>query len=207
MSATMNPSGPASCLSTSDGHAKTPAIQLPDGTVQHSSAQLRPTPPTANYRNGHVNLDTFSPVNENGSFEFDRVLKSGKVHRRVKHKHVGGTTMKNQNLSSVSTADLSSLGIPRLMETRVSCSPTKPPVRLQRRGSHQTPRFHYPLRSDGGRAGPIPSVVTATCLWDFLPIEELPFSSLVGKGCGGLGPAHLPGDSRRRRRRGAACHV
>ncbi|KAG2416447.1 hypothetical protein HFD88_007662 [Aspergillus terreus] len=87
MSATMNPSGPASCLSTSDGHAKTPAIQLPDGTVQHSSAQLRPTPPTANYRNGHVNLDTFSPVNENGSFEFDRVLKSGKVHRRVKHKH------------------------------------------------------------------------------------------------------------------------
>lgn len=39
-------------------------------------------------RNGQVNLDTFSPVNENGSFEFDRVLKSGRVLRRVKHKHV-----------------------------------------------------------------------------------------------------------------------
>ncbi|KAM5473753.1 hypothetical protein MferCBS49748_000717 [Microsporum ferrugineum] len=32
-------------------------------------------------------LDTFSPVNENGSFEFDRVLKRGKVLRRSKSKH------------------------------------------------------------------------------------------------------------------------
>ncbi|KAJ5327316.1 uncharacterized protein N7506_010418 [Penicillium brevicompactum] len=32
--------------------------------------------------------DPFSPVNENGSFEFDRVLKTGRVCRRVKHKHV-----------------------------------------------------------------------------------------------------------------------
>ncbi|RDW62980.1 PH domain-containing protein [Aspergillus mulundensis] len=35
-----------------------------------------------------MNHDTFSPVNENGSFEFDRVLKSKKVNRRVKPKHV-----------------------------------------------------------------------------------------------------------------------
>lgn len=55
---------------------KSPAIRVPD--------QLRPPPS----RNGHMNLDTFSPVNENGSFEFDRVLKSGRVSRRVKHKHV-----------------------------------------------------------------------------------------------------------------------
>lgn len=33
-------------------------------------------------------LGPFSPVNENGSFEFDRVLKTGRVCRRVKHKHV-----------------------------------------------------------------------------------------------------------------------
>ncbi|EGE05603.1 PH domain-containing protein [Trichophyton equinum CBS 127.97] len=32
-------------------------------------------------------LDAFSPVNENGSFEFDRVLKRGKVLRRSKSKH------------------------------------------------------------------------------------------------------------------------
>ncbi|KAF7720294.1 Uncharacterized protein PECH_003413 [Penicillium ucsense] len=39
-------------------------------------------------RNGQINIDTFSPVNENGSFAFDRVLKTGQVFRRVKHKHV-----------------------------------------------------------------------------------------------------------------------
>lgn len=59
---------------------KSPAIPVPG----HKS-NLRPAPPS---RNGQVNLDTFSPVNENGSFEFDRVLKTGRVARRVKHKHV-----------------------------------------------------------------------------------------------------------------------
>ncbi|MCJ1411850.1 hypothetical protein MMC19_005942 [Ptychographa xylographoides] len=40
--------------------------------------------PAANIRNGHLNLDVFSPVNQNGSFEFDRVLKSGEVHKRTR---------------------------------------------------------------------------------------------------------------------------
>ena len=35
-------------------------------------------------RNSHLNLDTFSPVNQNGSFEFDRVLKSGYVQKRTR---------------------------------------------------------------------------------------------------------------------------
>lgn len=36
------------------------------------------------HRNGHVNLDTFSPVNQNGSFEYDRVLKSGEAFKRTR---------------------------------------------------------------------------------------------------------------------------
>ncbi|KAI9850260.1 MAG: hypothetical protein M1838_005943 [Thelocarpon superellum] len=40
---------------------------------------------TAAYRrNGHLNLDTFSPVNQNGSFAFDRVLKCGFVQKRTR---------------------------------------------------------------------------------------------------------------------------
>ncbi|KAL4785568.1 hypothetical protein BJX76DRAFT_177203 [Aspergillus varians] len=66
--------------------SNTPAIHLPDGTVQQPF--LTPTQNSTAPRNGHVNLDTFSPVNENGSFEFDRVLKSKQVNRRVKPKHV-----------------------------------------------------------------------------------------------------------------------
>ncbi|KAL4931495.1 PH domain-containing protein [Aspergillus undulatus] len=67
-------------------NTNTPAIHLPDGTVQQSF--LTPLQDPAALRNGRMNLDVFSPVNENGSFEFDRVLKSKKVNRRVKPKHV-----------------------------------------------------------------------------------------------------------------------
>ncbi|EKV15617.1 hypothetical protein PDIG_25020 [Penicillium digitatum PHI26] len=50
-----------------------------------------PEPGSSSYLRGphnSGNMDPFSPVNENGSFEFDRVLKTGRVSRRVKHKHV-----------------------------------------------------------------------------------------------------------------------
>lgn len=68
--------------SASEGQSsKSVAIPV---AVPDALARLRPPPS----RNGQINVDTFSPVNENGSFEFDRVLKSGRVSRRVKHKHV-----------------------------------------------------------------------------------------------------------------------
>ncbi|OOF97491.1 hypothetical protein ASPCADRAFT_514445 [Aspergillus carbonarius ITEM 5010] len=82
----MSPTISTSYAPVAEGNPKAPAIQLPDGTVQRSTL-LSPNSQCTSYRNGHVNLDTFSPVNENGSFEFDRVLKTGKVFRRVKHKH------------------------------------------------------------------------------------------------------------------------
>ncbi|KAL8857527.1 MAG: hypothetical protein Q9178_005855 [Gyalolechia marmorata] len=40
--------------------------------------------PANEARSGHLNLDTFSPVNQNGSFEFDRVLKSGELYKRTR---------------------------------------------------------------------------------------------------------------------------
>jgi hypothetical protein len=42
--------------------------------------------PQGSYKSGHRGLDVFSPVDQNGSFCFDRVIKSGKVNRRVKNK-------------------------------------------------------------------------------------------------------------------------
>ncbi|KAF2398559.1 PH domain-like protein [Trichodelitschia bisporula] len=35
-------------------------------------------------RKGHLSLNTFSPVNQNGSFEFDRVLKAGNALKRTR---------------------------------------------------------------------------------------------------------------------------
>lgn len=38
------------------------------------------------YTSGHRNLDVFSPVDQNGSFCFDREIRRGKVNRRIKSK-------------------------------------------------------------------------------------------------------------------------
>lgn len=75
--------------SISEDKRTTPTLQLP-----HPS-HLGPAPPS---RNGQVIPDTFSPVNEHGSFAFDRVLKTGKVFRRVKHKHVFRASWKSAYL-------------------------------------------------------------------------------------------------------------
>ncbi len=59
---------------------RTAALQIPLPnaiTLPLSSSASR-------FRNSHLNLDTFSPVNQNGSFEFDRVLKSGYVQKRTR---------------------------------------------------------------------------------------------------------------------------
>jgi hypothetical protein len=63
-------------------------------TIPERSTGLEMPPPPSvsmpsqssvtNTRKGHLNLDTFSPVNQNGSFEFDRVLKSGYVQKRTR---------------------------------------------------------------------------------------------------------------------------
>ncbi|KAI1919426.1 hypothetical protein LOZ65_004421 [Ophidiomyces ophidiicola] len=53
------------------------------GPASNDGRTLKPTLPRGEF----LSPDTFSPVNENGSFEFDRVLKRGKVLRRSKNKH------------------------------------------------------------------------------------------------------------------------
>lgn len=37
-----------------------------------------------NLRNSGLTLDTLSPVTQNGSFEFDRIIKSGEVLKRTR---------------------------------------------------------------------------------------------------------------------------
>lgn len=60
------------------------------GVGLHSNSRVRlplavnTVRPANEGRSGHLNLDTFSPVNQNGSFEFDRVLKSGELYKRTR---------------------------------------------------------------------------------------------------------------------------
>lgn len=54
-----------------------------------SASNLLPTSDSpSKFRNPHLNPDTFSPVNQNGSFEFDRVLRSGYVEKRTRRTKV-----------------------------------------------------------------------------------------------------------------------
>ncbi|MCJ1376979.1 hypothetical protein MMC17_000069 [Xylographa soralifera] len=68
-------------------------IRHSDPSQSHNIVDKKPRlPPTlvtippsgTSIRNGHLSLDVFSPVNQNGSFEFDRVLKSGEVYKRTR---------------------------------------------------------------------------------------------------------------------------
>lgn len=59
---------------------QTTDLQIPPPSSISMPAQLSVTKTLK----GHLNLDTFSPVNQNGSFEFDRVLKSGYVQKRTR---------------------------------------------------------------------------------------------------------------------------
>lgn len=65
-------------------------------TVPRPNAEI--ATPLQSFKSGHLNLDTFSPVNQNGSFEFDRVLKSGRVNRKVKGKGAWKPTWKSTYL-------------------------------------------------------------------------------------------------------------
>jgi PH domain len=72
----------------------TPSNHLASNPIAAPRPNLDITTPLQSFKSGHFNLDSFSPVNQNGSFEFDRVLKSGKVNRRMKSKGAWKPTWK-----------------------------------------------------------------------------------------------------------------
>ncbi|EXJ84498.1 hypothetical protein A1O3_05167 [Capronia epimyces CBS 606.96] len=58
------------------------SMQAPQLSPHRYPAVFEP----GSYQSGHRNLDVFSPVDQNGSFCFDRVIKRGRVNRRIKNK-------------------------------------------------------------------------------------------------------------------------
>lgn len=70
------------------------ASSTPSSRAAGSSSTTRVPPPVAIPtrntlpKNQYLGLDAFSPVNQNGSFDFDRVLKSGDVNKRSRRTKV-----------------------------------------------------------------------------------------------------------------------
>lgn len=61
-----------------------PPAAPPAAAMRLSTAQPAAAAAEDAIRNHHLGLDVFSPVNQNGSFEFDRVLKSGEAQKRTR---------------------------------------------------------------------------------------------------------------------------
>lgn len=84
---------------------RTAPLQIPPPSL----VMLPPPSSASKLRNSHLQLDTFSPVNQNGSFEFDRVLKSGFVQKRTRKTKV--LTLATGRRASV-TNEIHRLGSP-----------------------------------------------------------------------------------------------
>lgn len=56
-----------------------------------ATVSLPPPQSASQMRRSNLNVDIFSPVNQNGSFEFDRVLKCGLVQKRTRKTKVSRT--------------------------------------------------------------------------------------------------------------------
>lgn len=60
-----------------------PRDQRVNLAIPPSSIAMPPQCSLTGRLKGRLGLDAFSPVNQNGSFEFDRVIKSGYVQKRA----------------------------------------------------------------------------------------------------------------------------
>ena len=89
-----------------------------------SSVPLLTPSSSSKLRNSLLQLDTFSPVNQNGSFEFDRVLKSGLVQKRTRKTKVETQDTRTDNQSLTFCTGL---------EADISGSAAQLPLDIQRR--------------------------------------------------------------------------
>lgn len=74
---------------TQQGMSDPRAIPVRSGRQEFQGKVALPPPSSASkIKSAQLAVDTFSPVNQNGSFEFDRVLRSGYVQKRTRRTKV-----------------------------------------------------------------------------------------------------------------------
>ncbi|ROW12265.1 hypothetical protein VMCG_00389 [Cytospora schulzeri] len=69
----------STALAASDPVKRSPNITIP---IPPASISLPPQNTASRFKK-QLSIDTYSPVNQNGSFEFDRVIKSGRLQKRT----------------------------------------------------------------------------------------------------------------------------
>jgi hypothetical protein len=112
-------------------------------------------------------LDSFSPVNQNGSFEFDRVLKLGQVHKRTRKTKVPLTQPHCHRLPTRAYYDI-------VMETRFPSSAPKRPIHLQRSRLYEASPPDQSLGPHSCCPSTRPKRQGKACLWPVFSRAELP---------------------------------
>ncbi len=84
------PGGPSTVSQTRISPVPPPQVSIPLRPAIPSKTAVSVSPPAAEVRKGSL-LDTaaFSPINEHGCFEFDRVIKAGVVWKKGRKTKVG----------------------------------------------------------------------------------------------------------------------
>jgi hypothetical protein len=140
-----------------------------------SSLSVASEPPKNRLRKGQITLDTFSPVNQNGSFEFDRVLKSGYVQKRTRKTKVGlycDAVFQEAQLRDY-------VGV----EAHLSCPPPKPSLDIQRPKRSQIAPQDPSLRPYRCSLIKGSQAQAPECFRPLLTVPELSPRSKLKRGC------------------------
>lgn len=86
-----------------------PIPQSPQTKLAPPSQSVTIPQASPGIRSGHLNRDAFSPVNQKGHFEFDRVLKCGIVNKRTRKTKVGSLTIELSPLCKLLNMKLADL--------------------------------------------------------------------------------------------------
>ena len=101
-----------------------------------------PSPAKA-FRGGHLSLDTFSPVTQNGSYEFDRIVKSGDILKRTRKTKVGTQTY-------VQVEQVTETAV--VMEANLHSPSAEHPLYLPRQERNEASTSNQSLRTHSSRA-------------------------------------------------------
>lgn len=159
-------------------------IPQPAALPPSSSAPSLPLSATSGLRSGHLNLDIFSPVNQNGSFEFDRVLKSGEVLKRTRKTkvHLRSSNWPVERLTACTAL--------AAMEEVPPGPAAEPSVHVQERVRRAIAQANQPIRPHSGRIPQRPQRSTAACFWPIFALAELSPTSQGRERCASMGGAH-----------------
>lgn len=130
------------------------------------------------------------PVNQNGSFAFDRVLKSGEVHKRTRKTKVFHPLM----LRAETTLLIRNLAA---MEKLLPSPATQSPLPLQKFHRRAASKADQPVRVDSSRISQRPKGPAGTCIWLVLSIAELLPTSQKRSRRSRLGGAYQAGSTYR----------